>query len=99
GKNYIVEPSTTGTPSVTANPAYKGDDPVTKNVTAQPAVVVETVPIVQYVYSPVYVPYVPPYTYAYYPPYFAAFTVMAVGIYRANHYYHGGYGYHNTTVI
>ncbi|KIC93954.1 hypothetical protein [Flavihumibacter solisilvae] len=99
GKNYIVEPKSSGTPSVTANPGYTGPEPVTVNVPAT-TVVVETTPIVQYVYSPVYVPYVPPYHYGYYPPYFAAFTVMAVGIYHANHYhYHGGYGYHNTTVI
>jgi len=101
GKNYIVEPKTSGTPAVTANPAYTGPEPVTTTVTAQPVVVVETVPIVQYVYSPVYVPYVPPYHYGYYPPYFAAFTVMAVGIYRHNNYYYhgGGYGYHNTVII
>jgi hypothetical protein len=80
GKDFIVEPKTTTTPSVTANPAYTGDDPVTESKpAATTVVVVEQVPIVQYVYSPVYVPYYPPYYYGYYPPYFAAFTVMAVG--------------------
>jgi hypothetical protein len=102
GKDYIVEPSPKGSGGVTANPAYTGDDPVTKNVPASTTtVIVEQVPIVQYVYSPAYVPYYPPYYYGYYPRYFAAFTIMAVGIYRHNHYhYHGGgYGYHNTNVI
>jgi hypothetical protein len=102
GKDFIVEPKTSATPPVTANPAYKGDDPVVVSVPATTTVVVvESAPIVQYVYSPAYVPYYPPYYYGYYPPYFAAFTVMAVGIYRHNNYYHhGGYGYHgNTTVI
>jgi hypothetical protein len=103
GKGYIVEPKTTTTPSVTANPAYVGSDPVTMSVPATTTtVVVESAPIVQYVYSPAYVPYYPPYYYGYYPPYFMAFSVMAVGIYCGNHaYYHGGgYGYHgNTTVI
>lgn len=102
GKNYVVEPSATGNVGVTANPAYKGDNPVTVNVPASTTtVIVEQVPIVQYVYSPAYIPYYPPYYYGYYPPYFAAFTVMAVGIYRHNNYYYhgGGYGYHNTTVI
>jgi hypothetical protein len=103
GKNYIVEPKTETTPAVTANPGYSGSDPVTVSVPASTTtVVVESAPIIQYVYSPVYVPYVPPYYYGYYPPYFAAFTVMAVGIYRHNNYYYhgGGYGYHgNTTVI
>jgi hypothetical protein len=103
GKDYIVEPKTTTTPSVTANPAYVGPEPVTVSVPATTTtVVVESAPIVQYVYSPAYVPYAPPYYYGYYPPYFAAFSIMAVGIYCGNHaYYHGGgYGYHgNTTVI
>jgi len=102
GKDYVVEPKTTPTPAVTANPGYTGPEPVPVSVPATTTVVVvESAPIVQYVYSPVYVPYYPPYHYAYYPPYFAAFTVMAVGVYRHNHYYHhGGYhGGHGTTVV
>lgn len=105
GKNYVIEPKKTGAPAVTANPGYVGPEPVTKSVPATTTVVVETVPIVQYVYSPAYVPYYPPYYYGYYPPYFAAFTVMAVGIYRHHHYhhhagYHGGhYGGGNTVII
>jgi hypothetical protein len=101
GKDYIVEPSTSGNSGVTANPAYKGTDPVTVNVPASTTtVIVEQSPIVQYVYSPAYVPYYPPYYYGYYPPWFGFATVMAVGIYRSNHYYYhgGGYGYHNTNV-
>lgn len=101
GKGYIVEPKAAA-PSVTPNPAYAGSEPVK---TAAPAtttvVVVESTPIVQYVYSPVYVPYVPPYHYGFYPPYFAAMTVMAVSVYHHNTYHYcGAYGYHgNTTVI
>ena len=101
GKDYIVEPAPKGSGGVTANPAYTGADPVTVNVPASTTtVVVEQAPIVQYVYSPAYVPYYPPYYYGYYPPWFGFATVMAVGIYRSNHYdYHGGgYGYHNTNV-
>jgi uncharacterized membrane protein YgcG len=102
GKDYIVEPKTTPTPAVTPNPGYTGTEPA---AVAAPGtttvVVVESAPIVQYVYSPVYVPYYPPYHYAYYPPYFAAFTVMAVGVYRHNNYYHHGgyYGGHGSTVV
>lgn len=93
GKNYIIEPKK-DVPAVTANPAYKGENPVTTSTPAT-TIIVEQAPIVQYVYSPAYVPYYPPYYYGYYPPYFAAFTVLAVGIYRHNHWYHGGhYGYH-----
>src|SRR5450432_4472167 len=107
GKDYVIEPKPSGTPSVTANPAYAGPDPVAKDVPSSTTIlVVQSAPIVQYVYSPVYVPYYPPYHYGYYPPYFAAFTVMAVGIYRHNnYYYHGGYyggHYHgggNTVII
>jgi hypothetical protein len=104
GKNYIVDLKESATPAVTANPGYKGTDTV--KVVTVPAktttVIVEQAPVVQYVYSPAYVPYAPPYYYGYYPPYFAAFSVMAIGIYWGNHsYYHGGgYGYHgNTTII
>lgn len=101
GKDYIVEPSPKGGSGVTSNPAYTGSNPVTVNVPASTTtVVVEQAPIVQYVYSPAYVPYYPPYYYGFYPPWFGFATVMAVGIYRHNHYhYHGGgYGYHNSNV-
>jgi hypothetical protein len=101
GKDYIVEPNPKGGSGVTANPAYTGTNPVTVNVPASTTtIVVEQAPIVQYVYSPAYVPYYPPYYYGFYPPWFGFATVMAVGIYRHNHYhYHGGgYGYHNSNV-
>src|SRR5215211_3954720 len=103
GKDYVVEPK--GNSSVTANPGYTGEDPVTVNVPASTTVVVQSAPIVQYVYSPAYVPYAPPYYYGYYPPWFGFATVMAVGIYRSNHWgYHGGYhgghyGGGNTVII
>ncbi len=92
GKDYVIEPK--GNSSITPNPGYTGENPVTVTVPAPTTttVVVEQAPIVQYVYSPAYVPYVPPYHYGYYPPWFGFATVMAVGIYRHNHYhYHGGY--------
>ena len=101
GKNYVIEPAPPA-PAVTANPGYTGNEPVTSTPATTTVVVVESAPVVQYVYSPVYVPYYPPYTYAYHPPYFAAAAVIAVGVYRHNHYYHyGGYhgGYHGNTVV
>ncbi|HSC53782.1 MAG TPA: hypothetical protein VLC98_09185 [Phnomibacter sp.] len=104
GKDYVIEPK--GNSSVTANPAYQGVDPVTVNVPAQQVTVVQSPPVVQYVYSPAYVPYYPPYYYGFYPPWFGFATVMAVGIYRHNHYYHhhGYYGGHyhgggNTVIV
>jgi hypothetical protein len=103
GKDYVIEPK--GNSSVTPNPGYTGENPVTVTIPATTTVVVESAPIVQYVYSPAYVPYVPPYHYGYYPPWFGFATVMAVGIYRHNHYhYHGGYhgghygGGHNVVI-
>jgi uncharacterized membrane protein YgcG len=105
GKDYVIEPQPPA-PAATPNPAYTGTDPVPAAAPATTTVVVvESAPIVQYVYSPVYVPYYPPYYYHYYPPYHAAFRVMAVSAYHHNNYYHhGGYhgGYHgggNTVVI
>jgi len=104
GKDYVVEPK--GNSPVTPNPGYSGENPVTVTVPASTTtVVVQSAPIVQYVYSPAYVPYYPPYYYGYYPPWFGFATVMAVGIYRSNHWgYHGGYygghyGGGNTVII
>lgn len=103
GKDYVIEPK--GNSPVTPNPAYTGTEPVKVSVPSSTIVVVEQAPIVQYVYSPVYVPYTPPYYYGYYPPYFAAFTVLAIGVYHNNCYhYHGGYygghyGGGNTVII
>ncbi len=102
GKDFIVEPKETTTPAKTPNPGYTGDNPDTVYVPAKTTtVVVESTPIVQYVYSPAYVPYYPPYYYGYYPPYFATFAVVSMSIYWGSHaHYYGGYGYHgNTTVI
>lgn len=100
GPDYVIEPKPASA-AVTANPGYTGTEVVTAGAPATTVVVVESAPIVQYVYSPAYVPYYPPYHYAYYPPYFAAFTVMAVGVYRHNNYYHHGgyYGGHGNTVV
>jgi hypothetical protein len=105
GKDYVIEPKTSPTPAVTANPAYAGPEPAKDVPVSTTTVVVQSAPIVQYVYSPAYVPYYPPYHYGYYPPYFAMATVLAVGIYRHNNWYHHGgyygghYGGGNTVII
>jgi hypothetical protein len=105
GKDYVIEPKTSPSPAVTANPAYTGSEPAKDAPASSTVVVVQSAPIVQYVYSPAYVPYYPPYVYGYYPPYFAMATVLAVGIYRHNNWYHHGgyygghYGGGNTVVI
>jgi len=104
GKDYVIEPK--GNSSVTANPGYTGENPVTVNIEATPTtVVVQQAPIVQYVYSPAYVPYYPPYYYGYYPGWFAFSAVVTWGIYAGFHgAYHGGYhgghyGGGNTVII
>lgn len=102
GKDYVIEPKAAA-PVVTPNPGYIGTQPVsaTTTTTNTTVVVVESAPIVQYVYSPVYVPYYPPYYYGYYPPYYASYTVVSVNVYHTNTYYHhpAYYGGHNNTVI
>jgi uncharacterized membrane protein YgcG len=94
GKNYVIEPK--GNSSVTPNPAYVGEDPVTVTVPATTVQVVQQAPIVQYVYSPAYVPYVPPYYYGYTPGWFAFTAVVSFGMYASwcNHYHGGYYGGH-----
>ncbi len=104
GKDYVIEPKLK-TEAVTANPAYSGADTV--KVVSQEAtvVVVESAPIVHYVYSPMYAPYYPPYYYGYYPPYYRPYPVVSFHIYFGHHHhhhnhYHGGrHGGGNTVII
>jgi hypothetical protein len=104
GKNYVVEPKGTSSTG-TVNPGYTGTDSTTMNLPAQSTtttVVVQSPPIVQYVYSPAYVPYYPPYYYGYYPPYYHPIVPLAFGIFWANNFHHhGGYygGYHGSVNI
>jgi hypothetical protein len=50
GENYVIEPQPAA-PAVTANPAYTGTDPVTTSTPATTTVVVvESAPVVQYIY-------------------------------------------------
>jgi len=104
GKAYVIEPKLE-TPAITANPAYSGPDTVV--VQSQPAtvVVIESEPIIKYVYSPVYVPYYPPYYYGYYPRYFHPYPIVSINIYfgrnryHHNHYHGGRNNYGGNTVI
>lgn len=103
GKNYVIEPKDSKSSS-TANPGYNGGNNETMNIPAQTTttVVVQSAPIVQYVYSPAYVPYYPPYYYGYYPPYYHPFVPIARAIFWSNNFYcHGGYygGYHGSVNI
>ena len=103
GKDYVIEPKAE-VPSVTANPAYTGSDAVEKNEEAT-VVVVESQPIVRYIYSPVYVPYYSPFYWGFYPPYFRPFPVISINIYFGryryypNRYYGGHRGGGNTVII
>ena len=104
GKDYVVEPKGSSSGS-TANPGYTGGSSETMNIPAQSTtttVVVQSAPIVQYVYSPAYIPYYPPYYYGYYPPYYSPFVPIARAVFWSNNYHcHGGYygGYHGSVNI
>lgn len=104
GKDYVIEPRASTTEAITANPAYVGEDPVTVNVQATTeVVVVESTPVVQYVYSTTYVPYYPTYYYGYYPHWWRPVAVIGIGIYRHNHWhrhahYHGGRGHTSVNI-
>ena len=103
GKDYVVEPKGSGASGNTVNPGYSEGE--TMNIPAQATtttVIVQSPPIVQYVYSPAYVPYYPPYYYGYYPPYYHPFVPIARAIFWSNNFYcHGGYygGYHGSVNI
>lgn len=103
GKDYVVEPKSGSKSDDTVNPAYTGGGTDVIVLDApKTTVVVQSAPIVQYVYSPAYVPYYPPYYYGYYPPYYHPFAPIAFGIFWANNYHcHGGYygGYHGSVNI
>jgi len=107
GTQPATTPSTTNATGAVTDATKKTSTSSTAPATTT-VVVVESTPVIQYVYSPVYVPYHPPYHFGFYPPYFVAFTCVAVSAYRHHHYvyhyphaaYHGGrYGGHNTVVI
>ena len=98
GKNYVIEPKGTG--SSTVNPGYSGGETV--NLPSTTEVVVQSSPIVQYVYSPAYTPYLSPFYFGFYPPYFRPWVPIMYGVYWSNHYHnHGGYfgGYNGSVNI
>lgn len=103
GKDFVVEPK--GSKGSTPNPGYEGGEKVQTDAVSTPStttVIVQSPPVVTYMYSPVYVPYYPPYYYGYYPPYYHPWIPIAYGIYWSNHSYcHGGYygGYHGSVNI
>lgn len=105
GKDYVIEPKLE-TPAVTANPAYSGTDTVVVKSEPATVIIVESEPIVEYIYAPVYSPYYSPYYYGYYPPYYHPYPVISVNIYfgrnRHHHnHYHGGHNNRggNTVII
>ncbi len=103
GKGYVIEPKLE-TPAVTANPAYSGTDTVVVKSEAATVVVIESQPIVHYVYSPVYSPYYSPYYYGYYPPYYHPYPIISVNVYYGRHHhhnnhYHGGHRGGNTVIV
>ena len=104
GKDFVIEPKLK-TAAVTANPGYSGADTIVVKSEPATVVVVESEPIVHYVYSPAYMPYYSPYYYGYYPPYYHPYPVISINIYfgrnrhHHNHYHGGRHGGGNTVII
>ena len=103
GKDYVIEPKLE-TEAVTANPGYSGADTIKVESQEATVIVVESEPIVHYVYSPMYAPYYSPYYYGYYPPYYRPYPVVSFHMYFGHHHhhhnhYHGGHHGGGNTVI
>lgn len=103
GKGYVIEPKLEVS-AVTPNPGYSGPEKVVVESRSATVLVIESLPIVHYVYSPVYRPYYSPYYYGYYPPYYRPYPVTSVNVYYGRNYhyrnyYYGGRRGGNTVVI
>lgn len=104
GKDYAIEPTLEAS-AVTSNPAYSGTDTVVVKSEEATVVIIESEPIIEYIYAPIYHPYYPPYYWGYYPPYYHPYPVISINIYfgrnrhHRNHYRGGHRGGGNTVVI
>jgi hypothetical protein len=93
GKDYIIEPQydvvdgqvATSTP----NPGYTGPEPVA--VTHTTTVQVAAWPVVQYIYVPTYDPWISPWHYGYFPPYWQPWSPFYWHAYWGYHYHHQHY--------
>ena len=104
GKNYIVEPAVkSGTP----NPAYTGTDTVVinNNITNNNTTInevqepVDNWPVVNYMYSPMYMPYYSPWYWGYYPPYWRPWVPIYYRNYWGYHNHYYGNPYYRRTVV
>jgi hypothetical protein len=98
GKDYIVEPSSGGTP----NPGYTGNKTTVVNTTvvnqvAPEPVTIVTWPVIAYIYRPAYVYWHSPWYFGYYPPYWHPWRPHYWHYYYGYHY-HRHYPYHYTVV-
>ena len=102
GKNYIIEPADEGnrTLSTTTSPAQPSNVSKEKNSLQHPPVIVNVWawPSVRYVYAPVYAPWVSPWRWRYYPPYWRPWRPVYWAVYHPHWhpyrvYYRRDYNY------
>ena len=90
GKDYIVEPNADDNVSATPNPGYIGNKTVMKGqqvaTTKTTTVVIETWPVVRYIYLPSYTVWHSPWYWNYYPSYWRPWRPV---------YWHQYWGYHS----
>lgn len=111
GKDYIVEPADEANVSGTPNPGYKSDGTViinntttnnysTTNNNASDVSSVSAWPVVLFLFTPLYMPYVSPWHWGYYPPYWHPWRPVFYHNYWGYHsHFHGNRYYHRTVII
>jgi hypothetical protein len=112
GKDYIVEPANESNVSGTPNPGYKSDGTViinnnnttnnysTTNNNASNVSSVSAWPVVLFLFTPLYMPYISPWHWGYYPPYWHPWSPVFYHNYWGYHsHYYGNHYYHRTVVI
>ncbi|HSH68194.1 MAG TPA: hypothetical protein VLB84_20860 [Bacteroidia bacterium] len=84
GKNYIVEPAETSK-NTPASPSQQSNNSTTEHIASanSPVIInVWTWPSVRYVYAPVYMPWVSPWKWRYYPPYWRPWRPVYWSVYH-----------------
>jgi hypothetical protein len=112
GKDYIVEPAGEANISGTPNPGYKSDGTViinnnttnnystTNNNNASNVSSVSAWPVVLFLFTPLYMPYISPWHWGYYPPYWHPWRPVFYHNYWGYHsHFYGNHYYHRTVVI
>lgn len=84
GKNYIVEPAETNK-NIPESPSQQSNNSTTEHIASSNSPVIINVwtwPSVRYVYAPVYMPWVSPWRWRYYPPYWRPWRPIYWSVYH-----------------